>query len=118
MTATKEFELRTIVCLDVPKEVEIDGRTAEPEQYDDGEGDYIEYVGYSDEDAPYSDWRIYIQPERDGMVYVRATLDDDELDSAEIDLNAVRSPTLTEVVEEYAEDIRREIARVRRTAGE
>lgn len=108
----KSFEMKTTVEVIVPGDVVIDGCTAEADQYSDFDGDYIEYTGYNpnDESEAYSNWSIYIQATGCEM-YVRAMVDDDEIASTTID---IRETDLEDVVEEYADEIRTEIEKLKK----
>ena len=109
----KEFELRTTVHITVPDEVTIDDITASAEQYDDQNGDYIEYNGYSKNDKDYAYWSIYIQPDEDQYIFMRAMLDGDEVDSTTINPHDIREPSINEIIDEFSAEIMTEIESLR-----
>lgn len=103
------FELRTVIDISVPAKVTIDGITAEPKFYEDRDGDYIEYDGYSDGSKDYHVWAIYIQPDSEQRIFIRASLDGDEVSSTVIDPHDIREPSIDEVIDELSDEIMRTI---------
>lgn len=76
-----EYNLKRKMRLVVPDSVVVDDCRAEPEHYEDRDGDYIEYIGFNDdEDAVYGEWSIYIEMNDDSEVFLRTMIDGEPYD--------------------------------------
>lgn len=100
------FTLTTLVRLRMPEEIEVAGIKAVGECCEDGDGDYVEYIGF---DPDYThEWDINIWMSGQDA-NIRASIDGDEIDTAVVDIT--QGDDLTAVIAELCKEIEKELAK-------